>query len=109
MLTPDMLRVIEEASPTDLEIQNNMAAVEECGSAGWWQAVKFDFRQIMKLYKGGEDECARAANIYQCGRDKAPQVTKAMQEAAASKISPVSFNWIIQPLKIKSLLLRLVS
>jgi hypothetical protein len=43
--------------------------------------------------KGGVDDCARAANIYQCGREKAPNVTKAMQDAAASKIYPVSFSW----------------
>jgi hypothetical protein len=33
-LTPEILRVMEEASPTDLELQNNMAAVDECGNAG---------------------------------------------------------------------------
>jgi hypothetical protein len=43
------------------------------------------------LYKGGEDECSVAANIYQCGREKAPDVTEAMQKAAASEVTPVSF------------------
>jgi hypothetical protein len=42
--------------------------------------------------KGGVDECAKAANIYQCGRDKAPEVTQAMQDAATSTSSfAVSF------------------
>jgi hypothetical protein len=27
----------------------------------------------------GNDECARAADIYQCGREKAPDVTNALQ------------------------------
>jgi hypothetical protein len=42
-------------------------------------------------YIGGDDECARAANIYQCGREKAPVATDAIQVAAASKNAPVSF------------------
>jgi hypothetical protein len=33
-LTPDVLRAMEEASPTDLELQNNMAFVDESGNAG---------------------------------------------------------------------------
>jgi hypothetical protein len=44
------------------------------------------------MWKGGVDECAQAANIYQCGRDKAPNVTQSMLEAAASKIIPVSLT-----------------
>jgi hypothetical protein len=40
---------------------------------------------------GGEDECARAANIYQCGREKAPEATYAIQAAAASiEVAPVA-------------------
>jgi hypothetical protein len=46
-------------------------------------------KEFSLVYKGGMDECDRAANIYQCGRDKAPEVTKAMQDAAISKIIPV--------------------
>jgi len=39
---------------------------------------------------GGEDECVRAANIYQCGREKAPEATYAIQAAAASiEVAPV--------------------
>jgi hypothetical protein len=33
-LTPDVLRIMEEASSTDLELQKNMATVDECGNAG---------------------------------------------------------------------------
>jgi hypothetical protein len=33
-MTPEALRIMEEASPTDLELQNNMAIVDECGNAG---------------------------------------------------------------------------
>jgi hypothetical protein len=33
-LTPDVLRAMEEASLTDLDLQKNMATVDECGSAG---------------------------------------------------------------------------
>jgi len=54
---------MEEASPSDLELEKNMGTVGECAGAG------------------GDDECAQAANIYQCGRDKAPAVTNAMQAA----------------------------
>jgi hypothetical protein len=52
------------------------------------------------MRKGGLDECAQAANIYQCGRDKAPKVTQAMLDAAAAKNIPVSWihNFYIVPL-----------
>lgn len=42
--------------------------------------------------KGGEDECSIAANIYQCGRENAPDATNAMQAAAASNVASVSFQ-----------------
>lgn len=41
-------------------------------------------------FKAGEDECTSAANIYQCGREKAPAATMAMQNAARFNIPPVS-------------------
>jgi hypothetical protein len=62
-LSTAALRAMEEASPSDLELEQNMGLVGECAGAG------------------GDDECAQAANIYQCGRDKAPAVTNAMQAA----------------------------
>jgi hypothetical protein len=62
-LSTAALRAMEEASPSDLELEQNMGTVGECAGAG------------------GDDECAQAANIYQCGRDKAPAVTNAMQAA----------------------------
>jgi imidazole glycerol phosphate synthase subunit HisF len=51
---------------------------------------------IFLCVTGGADECARAANIYQCGRDKAPIVTQAMLAAPASKISPVCLSITLQ-------------
>jgi hypothetical protein len=68
---------MEEASPTDLELQKNMDS----------HSNEWAFRQMMTfIFKVGADECDRAANIYQCGREKAPTATQAMQEATASKI-----------------------
>jgi hypothetical protein len=52
--------------------------------------IQMPLRQLTLCEKGGLDECAKAANIYQCGRDKAPNVTQAMLDAAAAKNIPVS-------------------
>jgi len=36
----------------------------------------------------GEDECVKAADIYQCGREKAPSVTSAIQSGLTNNVAP---------------------
>jgi hypothetical protein len=46
-------------------------------------------------FQGAIDECVFAADIYQCGRDKAPNVTEAMQAnliSDAMAAAPVSLD-----------------
>jgi hypothetical protein len=38
------------------------------------------------IFLGGSDECSRAADIYQCGRERAPTVTSVLQ----SRLTPSS-------------------
>lgn len=51
--------------------------------------------KILFLNSGGAaDECSLASNIYQCGREKAPVATAAIQASIISKAAaaaPVSY------------------
>jgi len=45
---------------------------------------------IFKIEKlvGGDDECVIAADIYQCGKEKAPSVTNAIQSGLTNNVAP---------------------
>lgn len=79
MLPIAALKIIEEASNTPEELQTNYATVDECSSIS--SSIKHFIKKLnINLWlKENQDECAAAAGIYQCGVEKAPDVTKAIQ------------------------------
>jgi len=93
-LSIDALRVVEEASADENALQTNMQTVDECGNLGDFRNLPFNCAVAMKkiLFAVNADECARAADIYQCGRDKAPAVTNAIQSKVASSVLTVRIN-----------------
>jgi len=59
--------------------------------------INFSSAQIKFEFKvGGGDECAVAAGIYQCGKEKAPEVLKAIQTTLTKNetVAGVRFNLI---------------
>jgi len=52
----------------------------------------------LATFKGKGDECAAAADIYQCGKENAPAVTNAIQTQLTSNV-PVAGVIIINKLK----------
>jgi hypothetical protein len=44
----------------------------------YWRTRKRNY-EIVLIFWGGVDECAVASDIYQCGREKAPAATSAIQ------------------------------
>jgi hypothetical protein len=44
-------------------------------------------------FKGGEDECAIAANTYDCGMEKLPDITQKMVDRAEGNTTVVCKNY----------------
>jgi hypothetical protein len=59
-------------------LQENLKVADECGGKG---INSNGFESLIELFTVNDDECAKAAEIYQCGKEKAPVVTSAIQSA----------------------------
>jgi hypothetical protein len=73
------LQIIEEASRTPEELQTNYAIVDQCSNKSSIRKLKILLNECNLWLKENQDECAAAAGIYQCGVEKAPNVTKAIR------------------------------
>jgi len=92
-LSIDALRVVEEAAADENALQTNMQIVDECGNLGDFRNLLSTFAMKKKtLFAVNADECARAADIYQCGRDKAPAVTNAIQSKVLNSVPAVRID-----------------
>lgn len=82
----EALRVIEDVSSTPDELQTNFGYIDECGNHPSKFYKKFNKTDL--TYHDGKaseaDECARAAGIYDCGKNKAPGVTDEIQRQLIS-------------------------
>jgi hypothetical protein len=90
-----VLEVQSDGNPD--ELQSNLAVADECGNKSFTHSKTY-LNCFLKynLYEGNVDECAAAANIYQCGKENAPSVTDAIQSALTdSTPSNVSFEDLV--------------
>jgi hypothetical protein len=84
----EALRVIEDGSSTPEEMQKNMGFIDECGnpsSAIMLTFIKFGSKTQSFPTASSADACAAAAEIYDCGKKKAPDMTSAIQENARNR------------------------
>jgi hypothetical protein len=79
-LTPStkMLRMIEEISNTDVELDSSFNAYSTCSGKSMHYLWKVHKIKPIKFALVDADECQTAADIYQCGRQEAPDVTSAI-------------------------------
>lgn len=77
-ITMELLLGIEEQAQTEDDLQTNLQVANDCGVTG---TKLFENENINCSNKVELDECERAAEIYQCGKEKAPNVTSAVQDA----------------------------
>jgi len=109
-LSIEALSVIETTAPSPEDLQTSFSLVDECGNAG---RILFKFKSVpiiiiyllkMENYKimlivfflgNSMDECSKAAEIYQCGVEKAPQMTLAIQNKLTNT-EPLSGVTLIQ-------------
>jgi hypothetical protein len=91
----ESLRIIEESSSTPAEMQTNLGYVDECGNPASSNAYKdFICSKMHKIKLAPADECVRAAEIYECGKKKAPDVTDAIQRQMTSDLSTAAAVFI---------------
>jgi hypothetical protein len=77
----EALRVIEEISTTPEEMQKNMGYVSECDSSSNTLCNKTQLlKKNLSPLASSADACAAAADIYECGKKKAPALTSAIQD-----------------------------
>jgi hypothetical protein len=60
--------------------------------------IKITIQLIINIIQANVDECARAAEIYQCGKENAPLVTNAVQSgltdlSSKPKVFFILFFW----------------
>jgi len=79
-LSIDALLIIEQQSSSPEDLQKNLEIVDECGNKGLLKIPKSAVYFKCNLVNG-EDACTVAAGIYQCGKEKAPAMTDAIQSA----------------------------
>jgi hypothetical protein len=89
----ESLLQIEEISTTPEEMKKNMDIVDECGNPS---NKKRNAKQGRPHYNilipataSSSDECAAAAEIYDCGQKKAPALTNAIQNNLQTKAATV--------------------
>jgi len=93
----ESLRIIEESSSTPAEMQTNLGYVDECRNPASSKASlqRLLFSNIyVKIKLARADECVRAAEIYECGKKKAPDVTDAIQRQMTSDLSTAAAVFI---------------
>jgi hypothetical protein len=104
----EVLQIIEEQSKTDQDLQENLRVADECGGKGS-QFLCFRILDTI-IFKASDDECVKAAEIYQCGKEKAPVVTSAIQSALTDNQNSVrlyrgaeeiAFNLFVTILELK--------
>jgi hypothetical protein len=85
----ELLQIIEEQSKTDGDLQENLKVADECGGKGI--SIFFIIIRLLLCFFSAksDDECVKAAEIYQCGREKAPVVTSAIQSALTNNQNSV--------------------
>jgi hypothetical protein len=83
----EALRIIEESSSNPDEMQTNMGYVDECGNPSTnscFHDMNVKSTCSPSSLAASADECARAAEIYECGKKKAPSLTNAIQQQLTS-------------------------
>jgi hypothetical protein len=83
VMSLEAIRVLEESAGDNTnELQKNLAIADECGNKSCCPvAVSVSYLFSIYLNVENEDECVAAADIYQCGKEKAPEVTNAIQNS----------------------------
>jgi hypothetical protein len=83
----ESLRIIEEGSSSPDEMQTNMGYVDECGNPSTTARREINLLIAFLFLAASADECARAAEVYECGKKKAPSLTNAIQQQLTSELS----------------------
>jgi hypothetical protein len=93
------LQIIEEASRTPEELQTNYAIVDQCSNKSRIRKLEIALSECKIWLQESQDECAAAAGIYQCGVEKAPNVTKAIRtELSPGTTASVKLKSLIAPI-----------
>jgi hypothetical protein len=87
----ESLLLIEEISTTPEEMKKNMDIVDECGNPSKKRNAKQGSHTniLIPPTASSSDECAAAAEIYDCGQKKAPALTNAIQNNLQAKAAAV--------------------
>jgi hypothetical protein len=90
-MPPAALLVIEESSSSVEDMQKNMAVVDECGRPGTVICINlFHLTLISSSISPSastKDECARAADIYDCGKKNAPVMVNSIQKSIQKSLA----------------------
>jgi hypothetical protein len=79
----EALRIIEESSSTSESLQTNFGYIDECGNPLGLKLIALIIFTLQPVYytkAPGDDECQRAAGIYDCVKTKAPGITDEIQK-----------------------------